>query len=62
MHMKLCRGKFRLDVRRFFIQRVIGHWNRFPKPEFLTEFMKHLDNDVRHMVWILGLSCAGPGV
>lgn len=48
-------GAVRLDIRkRLFAQRVVGHSNRLPREEVralrLTEFKKHMDNTVRHMV------------
>ncbi|KAJ7400194.1 hypothetical protein BTVI_107527 [Pitangus sulphuratus] len=53
--LKLCQERFRSDIRkRFFTQRMFGHWNRLPREVVaapsLTEFKKHLDNTLRHMV------------
>lgn len=46
--MKLSQGRFRLRIRkRFFTQRVVGHWNRIPTEvgtaPTLSEFKEHLD-------------------
>ncbi|KAJ7411403.1 hypothetical protein BTVI_49502 [Pitangus sulphuratus] len=53
--LKLCQGRFRLDIRkRFFTRRVVEHWNRLLREVItapsLTEFKKHLDDTLRHMV------------
>ena len=50
--MKLHQGKFRLDIRkRFFTERVVGHWNRLPREApSLSEFKEHLDEAFSHMV------------
>ncbi|GAB0204298.1 mitochondrial enolase superfamily member 1 [Grus japonensis] len=53
--MKLRRGRFRLAIRkRYFTERVVGHWNRLPREVVtalnLTEFKKHLDNALGHML------------
>ncbi|GAB0179481.1 mitochondrial enolase superfamily member 1 [Grus japonensis] len=53
--MKLQRGRFGLDIgKRFFTERVVGHWNRLPREVVtapsLTEFKKRLDNALSHML------------
>ncbi|KAK4824293.1 hypothetical protein QYF61_013038 [Mycteria americana] len=53
--MKLCQGKFRLDIRkRFFTERVLGHWNRLPREVVmapsLSEFKERLDDTLSHMI------------
>lgn len=66
--LEVYQGRFRcclpLDIRkRFFTQRVVGHWNRFPREVVmvprLTEFKKPLDNALRHMVGSLGCLVRG---
>ncbi|KFW86671.1 hypothetical protein N305_13155, partial [Manacus vitellinus] len=47
--LKLCQGRFRLGIRkRFFTQRVVGHWNRLSMEVVtapsLTVFEKRLEN------------------
>ncbi|KAK4827811.1 hypothetical protein QYF61_021803 [Mycteria americana] len=53
--MKLRQGKLRLDIRkRFFTERVVGHWNRLPREVVmapsLSEFKEHLNDTLSHMV------------
>lgn len=52
-------GRIRLGVRkRFFTQRVAGHWDRHPRDMVLAlrllEFQKHLDSALRYMAYIMG--------
>ena len=51
-------GRFRLDIRRkFFTQRVVTHWNRFPKEVVdapsLEAFKARLDVALGSLVWWL---------
>jgi len=53
--LKLCKGRFRLDIRiDFFNESVIKHWNRLPREVVdspsLEVFKKFVDKAFQHMV------------
>ncbi|KGL78091.1 hypothetical protein N309_15653, partial [Tinamus guttatus] len=53
--LKLCQGRFRLDIRKnFYTERVMKHWNRMRREVveslYQAVFKKHVNEALRDMV------------